>query len=1102
MPKNKLLIMKISVLLCFFFVFNVSAKSWSQNLVNITQKNISIAEVFEQIKKQTGLQIVYSNAELDDSKKVDVDFVGQEVEKAIEILLKGTKLEVKREGNYLLIHPKDKEKKTENAKQEDQVIRGQVVDDKGLPVPGVNVILLDNNTGTTTNIDGYYTLKVPGGEGTLAFSFIGFQTQKVEVSSRLIINIQLVLEVSEIEDVVVTGYFEKRKDSYTGSARTFSGEALRNISTHNVLSTLSIVDPGFTMIDNVDAGSDPNHIPEFVIQGQSSLESEFGNVPNMPTFILDGFEVQAQKIFDLDPNRIKSMTILKDAAATAIYGSRAANGVVVVETIAPQPGELKLNYTGAIDVSVADLSYYNLMNAEEKLEYELLAGLYSSSNIYYQDDLLDQYNERKKLVGQGYNTDWISIPLHDVGLSQKHSVFIEGGDDNFRYGVNFTYKGVDGVMRGSSNDQLGTGIKLLYRMKNLNVRNHISYKNVNRKNSPFGAFSQYTYLNPYYYPYNENGTYNKVLHDFESNQIPDVYNPLYNTTLNLRDDQHYSDFTDNFSLDWKVSKGFRVKANLSISQIKSQTDNFKPADHTSFVHAELKGRYVKEVSEELTFDGNLVVSYLKSFKKHLLNMVVVGNVKETVSDGFSIAVYNFPNDNLDHIGSGLQYLDGARPKGYNNINRLAGFVDNFNYSYDNKYLVDLSVRTDGSSIYGADRRWGTFGSLGIGWNLHNEDIIKNIKEINKLKIRASLGNTGSNNFNPYQAMMMYSYRDPAISGLTYGGYLGALLKAYGNKDLQWQTTNKSNIGFDFSLFDSRLSGLFNVYRNVSEGVLINVLLAPSTGFNSYKGNLGKVENQGFDFNIRSVLIKSNNFQWDLFGAVTQNNNRLLELNDALIAFNEKQDEATQATNNQKPVVRYSEGQSISTIWANESLGIDPNTGQEVFKDINNKKTNVWSTDNYKPLGNGDPKFLGNFGTTLRYKGWQLDSYFMYRFKEDIYNKTLVDKIENVNPRNNADKRVLYDRWKEPGDFASFKAIANQQVTLPTSRFIESQSYIQLKSLNISYFIPKKILDNYGIERCKLSFIGNDIFRWSTVKVERGIAYPFARNYSFSVQLTF
>ncbi len=987
--------------------------------------------------------------------------------------------------------------------QDVKIIKGVVYDDTGEVLAGATVSVKGLMQGTITNEQGEFSLKVSGTEQcVLEVSFIGMQTQEVTVAKeQQELKVTLRADAEDLKEVVVTGYFTRKKDSYTGSATTFTGEKLREISTGDVLSTLSVLDPSFKLVENIDMGSDPNHIPEFNIHGKGNLETEYDNSPNMPTFILDGFEVSAEKVFDLDPSRVSSVTVLKDAAATAIYGSRAANGVVVVETKVPESGQLKVSYGFSGNFSIADLDDYNLMDAAEKLEYERLAGLYSHNSIGVNEGRLYNYNERLKLVQSGVNTDWIKLPVHDLEFGHKHSLLLEGGDNRFRYGVNLDYRNNSGIMKNSSRQNMGIGVKLQYRYKNFLFKNNLTYDYMHQKDSPYGNFSEYTYMNPYLYPYDEHGNVKQAL-KVGSNTF---LNPMYNASLGTKLENHYESMINNFSVEWNILQGLRLKGSLSLNKKTTIRDNFLPAGHNTFYSSSLKGSYAKNVNEYFSYDANTVLSYIKTFNKHLLNATFVWNVKESTTDYFKTVAYNFPNDNLDHIGMGIEYKEGDKPTGDYEISRLMGLVGNFNYGYDNRYLLDFSIRSDGSSVYGSDKRWGTFGSIGAGWNLHHEEWLKGNKYINQLKLRGSWGTTGGQNFYPYQALMMYSYKDPSIDGSSYDNNIGALLKAFGNTDLKWQETEKRNVGVDFSLLDNRLKGYFNVYKDVSKSVLIDVLLAPSLGFKSYKDNLGEIENKGLELNVRGTLIRNVNrgMQWDLFFNVVKNRNRLLKLNDALAAYNETQDKNTVEDKNIKPVVRYQEGQSINMIWVNESIGIDPNTGEEVFINLNGDKVNVWSPSNYRAMGNKDADFEGNFGTMFKYKQFQMNAYFRYSYGGDIYNETLVKKVENIDPQKNADRRVLYDRWKKPGDVAAFKAISKyNENTLPTSRFIEQENYVTLSSLNLSYQFKPVQLENIGISGLKVSLIANDVFRASTIKMERGLSYPFARKYSASVQITF
>jgi len=1080
-----------------------------QQKVTLELRNVSLSKLFLEIEKCTDYSFVYNTADIEKLGIRNFTYNDVEVSRILEECLQDSGFTWQVEDRHIIIS------RAALPQTAPVVVKGKVTDQSGSPLPGVGVLVKGSVTGTVTDAAGEYSLPLQHPEGvTLVFSFIGMKRQEIVLGKQRELNVVMAEEVSNLDEVVVTGYFERKKDSYTGSAATFTGEQLKEVSTGNIMNTLSMIDPSFRLMENVDAGSNPNYVPEFSIHGGGNLQSDYENSPNMPTFILDGFEVTSEKIFDLDPNRVASITILKDAAATAIYGSRAANGVVVVETKTPVMGKLRVSYQFSGDFEVADLTDYNLMNAAEKLEYERLAGLYSHWNVQYGDELMDRYNERLALVQSGINTDWIAKPVKDVGFSHKHSLFVEGGDAKIRYGLSLNYQNKNGVMRGSGRDNLGVGVQLQYRYKTLKFMNDLTFDRVKMSDSPYGDFSAYTWVNPYYYPYDENGNVKQILYTYADGSR--AVNPLYNASLGTKSEKAYDDFINNFSLEWDVLEGLKLKAKISLNKKNLTSDDFKPADHTDFLEESLyKGSYTKMVSSYFSYDASMTLAFTRRLGRHQLNAVGVWNVKQSKLDRFTTSAYNFPNNNMDHIGMGVQYKDGDQPGGDYEVSRLMGFVANFNYGYDDRYLVDFSVRSDGSSLFGADRRWGTFGSVGIGWNIHKEAWMKESAWVNELKPRASWGTTGGQNFYPYQAMMMFTYKDhmldmkgeeenKLIAGQGYDGYIGALLKAYGNRDLKWQKTEKLNIGLDFTLLNKRLTGYFNWYKETSKSVLIDVLVAPSLGFGSYKDNLGEVENKGIEFSLRGTVIRQveKQLQWDVFFSVVRNRNKLLKLNDALVAWNRTQDQASVEKENKRPVVRYEEGQSIHTIWANESLGIDPVTGDEVFLDQGGQKVNYWSTDNYKALGCEDPKFEGNFGTMLRYKGFMLNAWFKYSYGGDIYNKTLVEKVENVDPIKNADRRVLYDRWKEVGDIAEYKAIGNTTVTMPTSRFIEQQNYISLSSLNLSYEFSPKTLERIGIERLKLSAIGNEVFRASTVKMERGINYPFARTFSLAAQITF
>ncbi len=1097
--------MKWCIAFICLFTLNLSANVYSQkNIVSLDLSDVSIEQFVKVVKQQTSLKFMYNSSLIRQAGKISVKVENKELKDVLSMVLGKVNLEYEFFNNVILIRQKGEGK---SEQQKKKVVNGTVKDEHGVTLPGVSVLIKGESVGVATDINGKYSITIPENkkEVVFAFSFVGMVPVEVRYTGQDSINVVLKEDVEKIDEVVVNGYFTRKKESYTGVSTTFSGNDLRKVSTGNILNTLSMLDPSFTKVVNNEMGSDPNTIPNFEIRGSSSLKADFDGNPNMPTFIMDGFEVSAEKVFDLDPTRVRFITILKDAAATAIYGSRAANGVVVIETEAPKPGKLQLSYNGSMNFEVADLSDYNLMNAEEKLEYEVRAGLYDKEDRPdWTDDTFDTYNQKLKLVKQGNDVDWLAIPVRELGVGHKHSIIAEGGNESFRYALDLSYSNKIGVMKGSKRETYGGGIRLQYNLKKLKFTDYASFDHVKSVNSPYGNFSAYQYYNPYYNPYDENGNVKKMLYEYSyydrGFQTKKMYNELYNAVLPSKDQSTSNRFLNNFAIEYDIIQGLKLKANLSLSVDNGRTDVYKPYENTEFIDKEKKGSYSQGQYEDFSYDVNIILTYFKTFKKHVLNAGFIYNLRETNHDQTDVYALGFPNANMDHISMGAGFKEGDKPGGAYDVTRLVGFVGNLGYTYDERFLLDFFVRSDGSSLYGSNNRWGTFWSLGLGYNLHHEKFMERLTFINLLKIRGSIGTTGGQNFNPYQSMAMYSYNDDRISSISYSGYIGAILKAFGNKNLRWQKVEKQNVGLDFELFDRRLTGSFNVYNDISKDVLIDVTLAPSLGFSSYKENLGEVKNSGVELTLKGTVIRDREREiyWDIMYNLAHNKNKVTKINQALTAFNDKQD----AEVKNKPVIRYKEGLSQNTIWANESLGIDPATGEEIFLDMNGNKVNEWDAANYKPFGSTDPKIYGTIGTMFTYKKWELNAHLYYKYGGYIYNSTLVDKVENVNPNENGDKRILYDRWNKEGDVAKFKKVSDVSVTNPTSRFIEKENYIQLQSLSIGYDFSCDKLREIGIQRLKLSAIGNDIFTSSTVKMERGTSYPFARTFSLSAQLTF
>ena len=509
--------MKLTVFLILFGVLRLSADTYAQtDSISLDLSNATCKEALDAIKKQTKLDFFYNNQEINAVGKVSVRCQNVSLDEALRQVL-GKNFTFRIVDNTVVIRPQE----TKPDPVQQRVAKGVVVDVQGLPLPGVTVLLKGTTLGTSTDMDGKFTLSFPNTAGTvLQFSFIGMKTTEVTFSGQAELKIVLEEETTQMDEVVVTGIFERKSESFTGSATTYKKEDLKMMGSQNILQSLKTLDPSFHITPNNEFGSDPNKLPDIDIRGKTSivnLKEDYAVDPNQPLFILDGFEVDLQTIVDLNMERVASVTILKDAASTAIYGSRAANGVVVVETKRPAPGTLRLSYNGDLTVQMPDLSDYNMMNAAEKLEFEWLTGYYTkTSNEEYLVDRMNLYNQRLKNVQSGVDTYWLSEPVR-TGFSHKHNMYVEGGDDAMLYGVGLSYNGTQGVMKQSGRDVLSFNIDLRYRKGKFSFDNKFTLDYTESQNAP-QSFSVYVQTNPYY-PKDYEGSVPKYLEESSVDEV-------------------------------------------------------------------------------------------------------------------------------------------------------------------------------------------------------------------------------------------------------------------------------------------------------------------------------------------------------------------------------------------------------------------------------------------------------------------------------------------------------------------------------------------------------------------------------------------------------
>lgn len=813
---------------------------------------------------------------------------------------------------------------------------------------------------------------------------------------------------------------------------------------------------------------------------------------------MDGIEVTATTVYDMDMNRIASFSILKDAAATSLYGSRGANGVILITTKRPDPGKIRVTVNANYNISVPDLRSYNLMDAREKLEYERLAGLYTNKYGNREEQtLLDiKYNKILSEIERGVNTYWLSQPL-TTSLNQRYSAFLEGGDDHFRYGLNLKYDNDKGVMKESGRLKYGISAYFSYEIaKKLVARNDITIDDVKATDSPYGSFSDYTSLNPYERIYDaETG---EMRRQFTSNGRT-IRNVLANSLLPNKSFNKYTQIRDNFQVQWWATSHLMFKGNIAITKQLNRSENYLSPESVNFegvTDAARKGSYTVSNGTDIDVEGNLTANYNTNLFDKLAVSVGVGSELITTrseSDGYTAT--GFLNDKLIYPSYALQFKQGSTPSGSLDRAKSIGFFGNANFNWDNRYILDFTYRTDGSSRFGRESRFAPFWAVGAAWNVNRE---KFWTQSGYMKIRGSVGSTGSTNFSADQALTRFVYSNNS----EYNGIYGAVINAYGNPALKWQNVMKYNIGLDMSILKNIITLNFDAYLERTENLLLNIDVAPSTGFTSYTENMGSMDNKGFEARLRFNILNNykKDLNWNVTLSTSHEKNKIRKISNAMKAMNE---EALKLINNTGGSVfrMYEEGRSQTALMLVRSAGIDPATGNEIYIKRDGSLTFDYDPNDRVEVGDTYPKFKGYFNSNLTWKGLNLYMNFSYELGAKQYNSTLAQKVEGADPYRNADRRVLYDRWKQPGDVSMFRRIDDTSSVYQSTRLMQKNNFLNMSSLSISYDIPRKYIQRSAIERCKFIFSMTDLFRISTIKQERGTSYPFARTMSLGFNIT-
>jgi len=1035
---------------------------------------------------------------------------------------------------------------TAQTAKETKKIKGKIVDRKGLPLVGATVMIKGTTMGVMADTAGRYVLQLPDVKDlTLVFRFMGMETKEIKLkdikdedvlAGKKDYLVTLVEEINSLDDVVVTGIGNVRKESYTGAITRVEGKELMKVANRNIIAALQVFDPSFRIMENNEMGSNPNAVPEFYIRGQSGIgnlatsnlsESQLRSNPNLPLFILDGLETTVETLYDMDPNRIHSVTLLKDASATAIYGSKAANGVVVIETVAPKAGQFHISYSLTGSVTAPDLSSYDYMSGEEHLATEIAAGFYDATGVQTQNNygqalgntnIQSDFNakarelwDRQMQIASGVNTDWMALPLR-VGYNHKHSVSIDGGNDIFRYGISLGYDAQKGVMKKDFRNNLYASLRMDYRTQKLVVINRFEYRKTENKNSPYGSFGNFVKQLPYNTPYDANGNIVKNLTIGAYNAGKKPVNPLWEGEMTKNYSGSTSEtFSENLQVNWYLHEHLKIDATLGLNRTMSDSRNFVDPNSGEFTTTDGTGRLSLSSTDSYSVTTRVNLLYNNAFNDGA-DMFTFNLAMDTYSQtktGLTTRYEGFPSGELSSPMFAQTVVD--KPTEEDNCTRTVGWLAKLNYSHKNIYMFDISYRLDGSSEFGSNKTYAPFFSFGGGINLHNYAIFQDSRFMQQLKLTWTYGRVGSQNFSPYAARHIYAIQTEDW----YKTGMSVNLTSMGNPDLTWQVEDQYNLGLQANFFNGLLQANFSYYREETKDMVSNVTIPSSFGFTTYYDNVGKARNVGYDITLSANVIQRDGLFVNVFGNTNHNKNEILAISNSLKAYNEEMNEyynqlqnsaTTSATKNTdiKLQQKFEEGASTTAIWGMKSLGIDPTTGKEVFVRRDGSITYEYEAAEQQVLGDKLPKMQGSFGVNATWKKWSLFASFMYEWGGEAYNTTLPNRVETVDLYNwNADKRVMSMRWYELGDITPMKNIKDRlSKTYPSSRFVQKNNFVEFNSLTLDWTESEGWVERWGLSQVQFSFTMNDIAHWSTIKRERGTDYPFAWNFDFSIRVSF
>jgi TonB-linked SusC/RagA family outer membrane protein len=1013
--------MKLSAFILLAACLQVSAKGYSQS-ITISEKNASLERIFRLIEKQTGYAFFFDHRLLDNAPKVRIDAKSSSLEKVMDQCLKDLQLTYAVVGRNVVIEQKDPARPA--AAPSFAEITGKVTDEKGNPLPGASIIVRSNKKGTQTDVDGNFKLNVPPGT-VLIISYLGYQSQEVTVQEGQPVNVSLKVAINESTEVVVIGYGIAKKSDLTGSISQIKSADITSQPVTNVMQALNGRAAGVRVMQNNGA---PGGAISVRIRGANSILGS-----NEPLYVIDGFPYDGNPDF-LQPTDIESIEILKDASSTAIYGSRGANGIVMITT---KTG--KRNKPTVVDFSTG----YSIQSVTKKMKLmnpQQYATLYNEQAA---NDNLAPYFTKAQIDSFGLmaGTDWQDLVLRNAPLSNT-SVTVSGGSDKTRFSLSSGVYLQDGIVRNSSYKRYSVRGSIdhdISKVFNISYNATLTRIGGQEQNSALGnrgsdLISAMLMAPPTLSPYLEDGSYRRLTtaYPFISNAIINPMIPIYETSNKLKRDRVFT----NAALTIKPFDGLSIRISGGLNNINDRRDNYTNIEPST----NSVGKAEVNTFQTTSLLNENVATYTKTFGRHAINATAGFTYQDNLTTGMNGSGIGFLSDVTQTGSLGSAQTPGIPSSSYSKW-VLMSFLGRLNYTLDDKYLFTVSMRRDGSSRYSPGNKWSNFPSAAVAWRASDEPFLKGLSFLSDLKVRASYGASGSTAISPYQTLNQLSPGSTIFGdGLSITFAPGEVLPG----DLKWETTYQGDFGIDMTLFRNILHVTADFYDKKTKNLLNRVQLPASMGYNYTVQNVGEMQNRGMEFAVDAVVLNKA-VTWNLGANIAFNKNKVVKLYNGQDIYGGSL--YTGSLNDYINLLR--EGQPFGIFYGYVEKGYT-STGNLEYEDLN--KDGSISAADKTYIGDPNPDFTYGINSVTSFKGFELTLFLQGSQGNDIFNLNQAATLD-LGMGLNLPAEVAENHWTPEHTDAKYPKITNTLSANMSTRFVENGSYLKFKNIQLAYNIP-------------------------------------------------